>query len=61
VSDGLKIGIAVGSAIIPLLGIIMGAIYMNKPSLAKKKAGKLWLFIGIGAMIFWCLVTMANN
>jgi hypothetical protein len=61
VSDGLKIGIAVGSVVFPLLGIVMGAIYMNNASLAKKKVGKLWLFIGIGAMVFWCLIAAGSS
>lgn len=56
VTPELKIGIAIGSAIIPLVGIIMGAIYMNDPNPEKKKAGKLWLFIGLGAMALWCLL-----
>ena len=55
VSKEMKIGIAIGSAIIPLLGIIMGAIYMNDPNPNKKAAGKLWLFISLGAMALWCL------
>jgi len=61
VSEGLKIGMVIGSIILPLVGIIMGAIYMNNPSPAKKKVGKLWLFISIGASIFWCLYTLGTH
>jgi hypothetical protein len=55
VSQGLKIGIIVGSIFIPLLGIIMGAIYMNDPNLEKKKVGRLWLYVGIGVFVLECL------
>lgn len=54
VPSGMKIGIAIGSAFVPLLGIIMGAIYMNDPNPEKKKAGQLWLLIGIGAIVLGC-------
>ena len=60
VSQELKIGIAIGSAIIPLLGIVMGAIYMNDPNPKKKEAGKLWLFIGLGAMALWCVCSVIS-
>lgn len=59
VSDGLKIGIAVGSGVFPLLGIVMGAIYMNSQSPAKKKVGKLWLYIGLGAGVLWYLYSQS--
>lgn len=55
VSQGLKIGIIIGSVFIPLLGIIMGAIYMNDPNLEKKKVGRLWLYVGIGVFALECL------
>src|SRR5262245_6112157 len=54
VSQGMKIGVIIGSIIIPLLGIILGLIFMNDPSPAKKAVGKTWLFVGIGAIVFWC-------
>ena len=56
VSDGLKIGIAIATVFVPLLGIIMGAIYMNDPNPNKKKVGKLWLIIGIGIIVLCCLI-----
>ena len=55
VSQGLKTGIIVGSIFIPLLGIIMGAIYMNDPNLEKKKVGRLWLYVGIGVFALECI------
>jgi hypothetical protein len=57
VSSGMKTGILIGSIVVPLLGIIMGAIYMNDPSPAKKEVGKLWLMVGIGAFVLWCVVS----
>ena len=55
VSDGLKIGIIVGTIFVPLLGIIMGAIYMNDPNPEKKKVGRLWLYVGIGVFALECI------
>lgn len=47
VSNGMKWGIAAGTIILPILGIIMGIIYLRDANLEKKAAGKLWLWIGI--------------
>jgi hypothetical protein len=54
----MKVGIIIGSIVIPLLGIIMGLIYMNDPSSAKKAVGKTLLFVGIGALAVWCICSM---
>ena len=61
VTDGLKIGIIIGSVFIPLLGIIMGVIYMNDRSPAKKAVGKTWLYIGIGVMAAECICVLASG
>lgn len=58
VSKEMRLGIAIGSVVIPLLGIIMGAIYMNDPNPEKKKVGKFWLFVGLGAIAFWCVCSL---
>ena len=50
VSDGMKIGFAILSFFVPIVGIILGLIYMNDPHPAKKAAGKLWLTVA-GVMI----------
>lgn len=55
VSKELKIGIIVGTVFIPLLGIIMGLIYMNDPNPEKKAVGKLWLYVGLGMTVLGCL------
>lgn len=54
VSDELKWGIAVGTVLVPLLGIIMGLVYMNDPSVEKQAAGKLWFYLGAGAALLQC-------
>lgn len=61
VPQGLKIGVTIGSIFIPLLGIIMGLIYMNDPSPTKKAAGKTWLYVGIGAIAVWCLCALLSG
>jgi uncharacterized membrane protein YvbJ len=55
VSKELKIGIIVGTVFIPLLGIIMGLIYMNDANPEKKAVGKLWLYVGLGMIVLGCL------
>lgn len=46
VSDGMRVGIAILSFFIPIVGIIMGLIYMNDAHPDNKAAGKLWLMVG---------------
>jgi hypothetical protein len=50
VSGGMKVGIAILSFFVPLVGLIMGLIYMNDEHPDKKAAGKLWLLCA-GIMI----------
>jgi hypothetical protein len=64
VDSGLKVGIIIGTVFVPLLGIIMGIIYMNDRSPEKKKVGRLWLMVGIGmfALYLACVcVSMAQQ
>jgi len=61
VSQGLKIGIILGTLLIPLLGIIMGVIYMKEPSPAKKQVGKLWLYVGIGVVAAYCICSVVSG
>lgn len=50
VSDGMKIGIAILSFFVPLVGIIMGIMFMTDDNPEKKAAGKLWLYVALGAI-----------
>ena len=50
VSDGMRIGIAILSFFVPLVGIIMGIMFMTDDNPEKKAAGKLWLYVALGAM-----------
>lgn len=61
VSQGMKIGISIGTIVIPLLGLIMGAIYMADANREKKSAGKLWLLIGAGMILLYCLIALSSS
>lgn len=56
VAPEMKIGIAVATVIIPILGIVMGIVYLNSPSAEKKSAGKLWLIIAGVMLLLYCLL-----
>ena len=56
VSSGMNIGIIVASLFVPLVGIVMGIIYMRDPNPKKKAAGNTWLWVGIWSFIFWLIV-----
>lgn len=61
VSPGLNFGVIAGSFLIPLLGIIMGIIYIKDPIPAKRRAGKIWLWVGIGIFAFYFLITFCQG
>ncbi len=56
VSKEFKIVITIVSIVIPLVGIIMGWIYMTNADPEKKKVGRLWLYVGIGSFIAYCIL-----
>jgi hypothetical protein len=61
VSQGLKIGVLIGTLFVPLLGIIMGIIYMREPNQSKQAAGKLWLWVGVGVVAAYCICMVASG
>ena len=56
VSSGLKTGMIVASIVLPIVGIIMGIVFLLDPNPEKKAAGKLWLIIGIIAGVVWAVL-----
>jgi len=58
VSSGLNIGVIVGSLLIPLLGIIVGIIFMSDDNAEKKLAGRRWLMVGGGVFVAYCLLSV---
>lgn len=50
VSSGMRIGLAILSFFVPLVGIILGVIFMNDPNPSKKEAGKLWLIVAVASI-----------
>jgi len=60
VSDGMKVGIAVASALIPIIGLIMGVIYLNDANPEKKSAGKIWLIVACAAMVLYCMIIASS-
>ncbi len=45
------IAIIVGTIFIPLIGLMFGVYYLRSADAAKKKAGKIWLWVGIVAFL----------
>lgn len=61
VSDGLKWGVAIGSVLLPLIGLVMGVIYLSDANPEKKAAAKLWFIAaGIG-FLFYVLVQCGQS
>lgn len=60
VSEGMKWGILIATIIIPIIGIVLGIIYMQDISPEKKSAGKLWLYGGLIMAVIYTL-SIANN
>jgi hypothetical protein len=54
-SQGTKILFYVLSFFIPIAGIIIGVIYMQRPDEASKQLGRTCLYIGIAAIVLACL------
>jgi hypothetical protein len=61
VSDGLKIGISIASVVMPIIGIIMGIIYVAKPNPSKKAVGKLWLIAAGVGILLWVILRATHS
>jgi uncharacterized membrane protein YvbJ len=58
---GLKIGIAAATVVIPLIGIVMGLMYLFSESADKKAAGRLWLGVAGVMFVIYCLLSGLGN
>jgi hypothetical protein len=56
ITPGMKNGMIAASIILPIVGIVVGIIYMLDANPQKKEAGKLWLIIGIVAGVIWTVL-----
>ena len=56
VSTEMKIGIIIATLVIPLLGIILGIIFLADANPQKKTVGRLWLLVGIGVIVLYCIL-----
>jgi hypothetical protein len=56
VPAGLKFGIAAATVFIPLIGIVMGILYVVGDSPAKKAAGRLWLGVAGVMFLIYCVL-----
>jgi uncharacterized membrane protein YvbJ len=61
VSPGLKMGIGISSVLLPIIGFIMGIIYMMDANPEKKAVGKFWLLMASGGMVLYCMISLANR
>jgi len=58
VTPVLKWGVVAGTLIMPLIGLVMGLIYLLSASTAEKKSvGKMWLIVGGVMSVIWMLYT----
>ncbi|TVO76927.1 zinc-ribbon domain-containing protein [Sedimenticola selenatireducens] len=58
VPDGMKYGILAASIFIPFIGLIMGIIYLAQgESEEKKDVGKLWLYVSLGIMLVYFIIS----
>lgn len=55
VSDGLKWGIFAATILIPVLGVVMGVIYLADANSDKKAVGRLWVITGGIVALLWIL------
>ncbi|WP_284036286.1 hypothetical protein [Neobacillus sp. 114] len=58
-SGGLKALLYILSFFIPIIGIILGIIWMNDQDMEKKAIGKTCLIIGIVSIVLSCIYWFA--
>ncbi len=61
VSKKLYLGILAATVFLPIIGVIMGIIYLLKDHPEEKKAGKMWLIVGIGIGVLNAILLSMGN
>ena len=61
VSKKFYIGVLAATVFLPIIGIIMGIIYLLKDHPEEKKAGKMWLIVGIGIGVLNAILLSMGN
>jgi len=56
VSPAMKNWMIAASIILPIVGIVVGVVFLLDANPEKKAAGKLWLIIGIIAAVVWTVL-----
>ncbi len=54
-SGGIKVLLVIVTILIPIVGLILGIIYLNNPVEENKKFGKLLLILSIVIMVLICI------
>ena len=57
----MNIFVIIATVFIPLVGLIMGPVYMKNSNPAKKKVGKIWLGVGIIAFLFNMMLYLSGE
>ncbi len=57
VSSEMRIIMIIATVVLPLIGIVMGIVYMNSADPGKKAAGRIWLLVGVGVAIVYCILS----
>lgn len=55
VSKKMKIGIGIATVVIPVVGIVMGFIYMRDENKEKREAGRIWLWAGVAMGVLYLM------
>ncbi|WP_312468875.1 hypothetical protein [Neobacillus sp.] len=60
-SSGIKALVYIVSFFIPVVGIILGIVWMNDQDLEKKAIGKTCLIVGIVSIVLSCICWFAAS
>lgn len=59
VSSETKVVLIIATILLPLIGMIMGVIYLNSDNPARRAAGRTLLLVGVGVGVLYCILSLA--